>query len=302
MRLTDGMIRYLGTVLSGEQFAAMLLLGREEARAARAARRAARNADSVRVSESGFVAPPAVPVSGGVLKDRARAGLLRPAGLTGAMLAVAALILDNYRLATGRCDIGIDTMAARLGLADRSVRRALAALDARGLVAREIHGGRHHANAYRPNFEALARLGLGVPPDRNPDSEAKPGLNRTNESAKTESLSQTPSSPRKVQRARDPDRRQLGMMLPIAGGKAPGRAGIARDQARMRLGAAYRAHLGRLGKAGAADFVASVTEADWEAALAAEVAGKGTGLQAMLDSMFERWAASTGPPAAAATA
>ena len=91
--------------------------------------------------------------------------------------------------------------------------------------------------------------------------------------------------------------------MPINGSKAsPDRMAIARDQARARIGVAYRAHLARLGKAGAADFVASVIDANWEAAITAEVVTKGSGWQALRDAMFDRWAAATGPPSTVARA
>jgi len=240
-----------------------------------------------------------VSVPGHFRKDAAMRGLLLSRGVSKPAKTVGVHLIDCCALNKGVYEVGLATVSGRLQLSERSVRRAVAELDSLGLIARDVHAGRNHINGYRPDWEALARAAsLPAKPARTGET----GQTRPKVSANTESLSPTYSSVKKPQRVREVDHRQRQMPLPVVvqGGKPHASQGaIAREHANVRLGTAYRERLHQLGEAAGRELKGSVTAEDWESGVVAEMAKRGSGLQAMLDAGFIRWSAETKPPSAA---
>lgn len=221
--------------VTAAQLVAAIIAGREANRAKRAARLAGKmnEADSVRVADPdtspGRAVTAAPPVSvGGPVKDRARRAAMLSSALRPAARRVLGQLIEHHNLRTGRCDPSVGRIAGILGLSDRSVRRALAQLEAGGLVARVIHGGQRHANAYRLDFAAMDRMGLGggaatrTLESADPDSGVRQNLPRNLKPSGREE---------RPQRAKLPDRRQGFLPLPIPGG----RANVAAGQAEARV-------------------------------------------------------------------
>lgn len=250
-----------------------ILADREAARARRAAAKAARESGFRSGIESGFAtiqpvparpsdAPAAAPAAtGGVDKHRARRALLLAAGLAPLARQVGARLVEHCNIETGLCFPSLVTIARDLGLSGvdpvRSVRRAVAQLEAAGVIRRVLHGA-GRSNRYLIAWDVLARLdGAGVAGAgrdaaivAKPDSQA---ANRTIESAKPDNrvrqnigIKQPPSVPEvRVVRARPSqpagarqkdraaDRRQGWLPLPITGGAD--RAAVAEGQAEKRV-------------------------------------------------------------------
>lgn len=218
------------------------------------------------------------------IKSQARHGVLTTLTLKKAERAVAALLIEHLNLTTGRCDPGIPGMARRLGLTERSVRRALEGLEGLGLVRRAIHAGRGLSNAYTLDLEAMARL--AVPIGQKPDSAE----NRTLESAKPDGrvrLNRVQKQFSEVPRARpDPQQREMFFPMPADG---------QRRASAILLGA-HRRILDDLAAAQLASpgfNVSSLTEADWESARAGEARKRGDGIAVIRQRL------GTGPPKAA---
>ncbi|MGK2229187.1 hypothetical protein, partial [Devosia sp.] len=77
-------------------------------------------------------------------------------------IAVGSQLIEHFNLKTGRCDPGMGSIAASLGISLRSTRRAIASLVAAGLFGRLRHRGRAHTNAYQPNWPLMVeRAGEG---------------------------------------------------------------------------------------------------------------------------------------------
>jgi DNA-binding MarR family transcriptional regulator len=68
-------------------------------------------------------------------------------------VAVLGQLLDHYNGGSGRCDPGQETLAEELGLTDRTVRNALAELQAAGFVKAVRRA--HRSNTYVINLEAI---------------------------------------------------------------------------------------------------------------------------------------------------
>lgn len=285
-----------------------LLAAEAAERERRAAARAARLAHSAPVAEmneadsarpvSGLVESGAGPVAvevesvGGPVKDRARRGLMLAAGLQPAVRAVGAVLVERFNLRTGRCDPGIGDIASKTGLSDRSVRRALAELDARHLIVRVVHGGRRHANAYRPDWEALGRLAGWDRTDRAAApkmNEADSGVTRTPVAAQPDNRvrqnlqGNIQSSVTPKRSLHPPDRRQGSLLLPI-----PGRAAVASSSAEARLWRDVQAHFGPQGaQAFEAATLRLMDGGLGERATEAEQSRRGDGLRMVLNVLRE---------------
>lgn len=81
-------------------------------------------------------------------------------GLATNARAVGALLLDRFNRKTGRCDPGIDGMAADLGICSRTVIRSIGQLVRANLFRRHRHGGYSNRNRYEPNWERFQELEL----------------------------------------------------------------------------------------------------------------------------------------------
>lgn len=267
-----------------------LLAAEAAERARRAAARAAKlnDPDSKRPTESGFALPAATipaPVSvGGPLKDRARRGLMLASGIKPAAQAVGAALIERSNLTTGRCDPSIGRLAQDTGLSERSVRRAVGQLEARGMLVRVVHGGQRHANAYRLDWAALA----GVPGKMN---EADSGATRTLVSADPASRVRQniqrnikpPVGEERSKRAAPPDRRQGWLPLPI-----PGRAAVAASSAEGRVWSDVQAHFRPQGaKVLEAATLRLMEGGLGERAIEAEQSKRGDGLRMVLNVLRE---------------
>lgn len=303
--LPEAAVRFLAERLSGPdlgEFWITLASAEAEARAARrAARLALTSAHVVSIApmvETGQVtaglpvekSPVSVP--GHFRKDSAMRGLLLSRAVSKSAKAVGVHLIDCCTLLKGSYEVGVGTIAGRLRLSERSVRRAASELDELGLIAREVHAGRNHINGYRPDWEALARApSLPVKADKT----GQTGQNRPKLSANTESPSPTYSLLRKPQRMREPDRAQREMMLPrvLEGGKAaPGPAAIAREHAGVRVMQALNRHLAGKGDRFAERTKAEIAPELFEAAVVAEVRLKGSGIVVLKEGL------GPGPPGA----
>jgi len=296
MNLTDAALRFLAARMPAGELAELFILERAERARLRAERRAARlaagiaaklnEADSPRPVESGSIEP--VQSVGGPVKDRARRGLMLASQLKPATRAVGAVLIERFNLRSGRCDPGIGDIASKTGLSDRSVRRALADLDARGLIVRIVHGGMRHANAYRPDWEKLAALvDWPVAPAakmNDPDS----GTTRTLLAADPDTGVRQ-NLPRNLQasvrRVRPvvPDRRQGALLLPI-----PGKAQVAEASAQARLWSDVQAHFTPQGaRAFEAATLRLMEGGLGERAAEAEQVKRGDGLRMVLNVLRE---------------
>lgn len=313
------LVALVGAGVTAAQLVAAIIAGREDARARRAARKAAKmnEADSIVVRDAldarhpdsgrvrvavpspGQVAVVASEISvGGPVKDRARRAAMLTTALRPGARRVLGQLIEHHNLRTGRCDPSVGRMAGLVGLSARSVRRAIAQLEAAGLVARLIHGGQRHANAYRLDFDAMARLGLvggtrQVVPAKMNDADSGT-VTRTRESADPDSrvrqnlprnlkpsehqekpVRARPNQPAGArQKDRAPDRRQGWLPLPIPGGAD--RASVADGQAEKRV---WQAMQGRWGRSETAlALVLGLDAAVFEGAHAAERDRPGAGI------------------------
>lgn len=262
------------------------------------------NADSadpgVRIAPEPVVAPVQEPGAGtaarGSTKGAARAALLMRPGLSPAARRVGGHIVESFNLATGRCFPTIAALREAAGLAsDRSVRRALAQLEAAGLIRRRIHGA-GRANAYQPDWPALraAAAAAGNQPAtmNNPDSGAPI---RTLLSTKPDQrVRQNPGiKPVEIRvrgrhRARGPDGRQRELLLPLP---TPDKGDVAWGAAGDRLWQAVHGHFSGAGdKAAYAAAVGNIPPALWELGQQAEMRCRGNGLGVVLQGL------ATGPP------
>lgn len=236
----------------------------------------------------------------GSTKGAARAALLMAPGLSPAARRVGGHIIESFNLETGRCFPSVEALreAAKLR-SDRSVRRALAELDAAGLVARRIHGA-GRANAYQPNWPALraAAEAAGNQPAAAPVAEMnKPDSMpiRTQLSANPdERVRQNPgikpveNRGRGRHRARGPDGRQRELLFPIP---SPDRAEVAWGAAQNRLWQAVHQHHAGIGKEAYASAIGAIPSELWDLGTAAEQRQRGSGLGVVLQGMH-------GPPPA----
>jgi hypothetical protein len=63
---------------------------------------------------------------------------------------VGATLLDSFNRKTGQCDPSLDRVAGLLNVHRRTVIRATAKLEAKGLFRKTRHGGHSHRNQYEP--------------------------------------------------------------------------------------------------------------------------------------------------------
>ncbi len=304
--------------VSARQLVAMIIADRDAARAKRAARRAARAPVTVGQVESGLpvqsdssrTRAAVVPTTAeGRDHPRVKLAMARKAvplcGLTQNAQEVLAALLDFCNAETLRCHPGIDYIALRLGRTGkdprRHIRRAIDELCTAGLLRVAAHAGLRHANAYFPQWERLAEVvarfeagggvRIGEAQSDSPDNIVP----------QTQKKIHTSAIPRKVQRGREPDRRQREMMLPVVidgGGAAvpPQPAAIAREQAGLRVMQALNRHLARFPPRFAERTRADIGAELLEAAVVAEVRERGAGIAVILDGL------GPGPPAAATAA
>jgi len=142
-----------------------------ERRVRRACERAVESALAVDISATADTASPvssvtnpdsgggmtgAATAAGGTTKAVGRAALLMMPGLRPAARRIGARLIEHHNLNSGRCDPSVAGMARQEGLSERSVRRALAQLEAAGLIGRHVHGSGRR-NAYRIDWAALQR-------------------------------------------------------------------------------------------------------------------------------------------------
>ena len=77
--------------------------------------------------------------------------------LSGTERRVAGAIVDHFNRKTSQCDPAVSSMAALLGLSERTIIRATQSLNEKGYVRKTRHGGKFHRNSYEPiwaRFEA----------------------------------------------------------------------------------------------------------------------------------------------------
>ena len=78
--------------------------------------------------------------------------------LTLAERRVGAALIDHRNHRTGRCDPGLETLSRELRIGRRTVIRANAGLEKRGLIRKRRHGGFFHRNGYEFNWERFRDL------------------------------------------------------------------------------------------------------------------------------------------------
>jgi hypothetical protein len=209
-------------------------------------------------------------------------------------IAVGSQLIEHFNLKTGRCDPGMGSIAASLGISLRSTRRAIASLVATGLFGRGRHRGRAHTNAYQPNWPLMVeRAGEGDLISSRPilaSKEANVGLQ--NHLRKPDTV-QMLVEPQRRRATSPPDNRQGRLLLPMDGGRArkASAAGTAmyeaaREAVRAKLNRALSQHITeKFLPDDRPGFVAATTasmSADWESAMSAELARAGEGLPILL--------------------
>jgi hypothetical protein len=71
---------------------------------------------------------------------------------------VGTALIEHYNRVTGRCDPGIERLAALLGYCARTIIRATQALERAGLFQKVRHGGYSNRNFYQPNWTRFSEL------------------------------------------------------------------------------------------------------------------------------------------------
>jgi len=213
-----------------------------------------------------------------------RASISNSTTLSRTAARVGAAILDRFDPKTGRCAIGVAALSRVCGVHRTSVFRAITALCQAGLVDRVSYGGINHCNAYVPKFATVE--GALQSQSCHPISDS----NKTTSEIKGGSVRRKP-------RRSEPDRRQMHMALPIAGGLADAPAGFKPTPDAIRAKAVQRLwkewHDRHRGRSLKPDPVA------WEAAIQAEIRNPGTGLAThdrMVLGPLEQRRTGTGPP------
>jgi hypothetical protein len=84
--------------------------------------------------------------------------LLLCENLTLAERRVGAALIDHRNHRTGRCDPGLETLSRELCIGRRTVIRANAGLEKKGLLRKLRHGGYFHRNGYEFNWEQFRDL------------------------------------------------------------------------------------------------------------------------------------------------
>jgi DNA-binding MarR family transcriptional regulator len=91
-------------------------------------------------------------------KDIARAALAVAPGLSKSARRVGAVLVDAFNVKTGRCDPSMGAIADRLLIDEKTVRRAVQALCAAGLLVSALHAGKRHCNAFVPRWDRFAAV------------------------------------------------------------------------------------------------------------------------------------------------
>src|ERR1700712_3707661 len=78
--------------------------------------------------------------------------------LTLAERRVGAALIDHRNHRTGQCEPGLETLSRELRIGRRTVIRANAGLEKKGLVRKRRHGGNFHRNGYKFNWERFREL------------------------------------------------------------------------------------------------------------------------------------------------
>lgn len=78
--------------------------------------------------------------------------------LTLAERRVGAALIDHRNHRTGQCDPGLETLSRELRIGRRTVIRANAGLERKGLLRKRRHGGHFHRNGYEFNWQRFRDL------------------------------------------------------------------------------------------------------------------------------------------------
>lgn len=65
---------------------------------------------------------------------------------------VATVLIEHFNRKTGRCDPGLERLAALIGCSTRTVIRAISRLEKADIVRKDRHGGYSNRNSYEPNW------------------------------------------------------------------------------------------------------------------------------------------------------
>jgi uncharacterized protein (DUF4415 family) len=79
-------------------------------------------------------------------------------GLLNSDRIVGCILLEHFNRRTGRCDPGIERIAALSGFSERTVMRAIVRLVRLKLFVKVRHGGYSNRNRYEPNWPRFAEL------------------------------------------------------------------------------------------------------------------------------------------------
>ena len=176
--------------------------------------------------DSGPVMAGAATAGGGGTKATARAALLMMPGLRPAARAIGGRIIEHFNLTSGRCDPSVAGMARQEGLSERSVRRALAELEAAGLIVRAVHGSGRR-NAYRLHWDRLRAHAAAA--ENGSGAEQLPGQTRTPVSGNPDgrvrqNLRRNTNLDGEGGTRGDRRQRELPLMRALPGGKPPAAA------------------------------------------------------------------------------
>lgn len=168
--------------------------------------------------DSGAASMGAATAAGGTPKAVARAALLMMPGLRPAARRVGARLIEHYNLATGRCDPSVVGIAAAEGLSERSTRRALAELQAMGLIQRVVHGAGRR-NAFAIAWGALRSQAVAAENGAraNPDSPRTRTLESGNPDTRVRLNLRRNTNRISGGGTRRPDPKQRELMLPLPG-------------------------------------------------------------------------------------
>jgi hypothetical protein len=79
-------------------------------------------------------------------------------GLTKSDRMVACALVDHFNRNTGQCDPSLSTLSALTGFVERTIIRAIARLEACGLIRRVRHGGHFYRNLYEPQWTRFREI------------------------------------------------------------------------------------------------------------------------------------------------
>lgn len=241
------------------------------------------------------------------VKAIARNAIGLVAGLSPSAVRVAHVLIDCCNLDTGRCDPGNASIANRLNIDVRTVRRATRQLHAAGLILSKRHGGHRHCNAFTPQWDRFSAIVGADGWAREPDTAglSRAGLSSEPDNVVRQNLIKNPDSNsvlvapavRTAKRLKRPDRAQPQFLLPIPNTRAaPSSADVAEDAAHKRLHAHFQR---RLGEREGSVLLVSLDEVRaglYAEALSAEIHRSGGGI-GMIEQAFRDH---TGPPVAVA--